>query len=59
LRANGSRECAPDDRLREAIHRAAKQVDCFVAIAPLRKRLAFVAGNDRGGERPTESKRRT
>src|SRR5258707_3382808 len=26
LRANGSRECAPDDRLREAIHRAAKQV---------------------------------
>jgi hypothetical protein len=35
LRANGSRECAPDDRLREAIHtfllslRGA--VDCFVA----------------------------
>jgi len=26
LRANGSREAAPDDRLREAIHRAAKQV---------------------------------
>jgi hypothetical protein len=25
LRANGSRECAPDDRLREAIHCAAKQ----------------------------------
>src|SRR5260221_12490197 len=25
LRANGSRECAPDDRLREAIHRAAKE----------------------------------
>jgi hypothetical protein len=23
LRANGSRECAPDDRLREAIHFAA------------------------------------
>jgi len=23
LRANGSRECAPDDRLREAIHSAA------------------------------------
>ena len=35
LRANGSRECAPDDRLREAIHRAASQsVDCFVAFAP-------------------------
>jgi hypothetical protein len=30
LRANGSRECAPDDRLREAIHGAAK-LDCFVA----------------------------
>jgi hypothetical protein len=26
LRANGPRECAPDDRLREAIHRAAKKV---------------------------------
>jgi uncharacterized small protein (DUF1192 family) len=31
LRANGSRECAPDDRLREAIHLAAKEMDCFVA----------------------------
>jgi len=32
LRGNGSRECAPDDRLREAIHRAAKRrMDCFVA----------------------------
>ena len=26
LRANGSRECAPDDRLREAIHKVTKQV---------------------------------
>jgi hypothetical protein len=26
LRANGSRECAPDDRLREAIHLDARQV---------------------------------
>jgi hypothetical protein len=25
LRANGSRECAPDDRLREAIHHDAKK----------------------------------
>jgi len=25
LRANGSRECAPDDRLREAIHKATKE----------------------------------
>src|SRR5947208_17046130 len=31
LRANGSRECAPDDRLREAIHLAAK------SISPQRK----------------------
>src|SRR5712664_2790121 len=33
LRANGSRECAPDDRLHEAIHLAAqrKKMDCFVA----------------------------
>jgi hypothetical protein len=28
LRANGSRECAPDDGLHEAIHRA---LDCIVA----------------------------
>jgi hypothetical protein len=48
LRANGSRECAPDDRLREAIQTSAKigRMDCFVACAPLRKRFAFVAGND-------------
>jgi hypothetical protein len=25
LRANGSRECAPDDKLREAIHPTAKR----------------------------------
>src|SRR5882757_7864486 len=32
LRANGSRECAPDDRLREAIHNATcRGMDCFVA----------------------------
>jgi hypothetical protein len=31
LRANGSRECAPDDRLREAIHTIciANDLDCF------------------------------
>ena len=34
LRANGSRECAPDDRLREAIHRREESVDCFVRCAP-------------------------
>ncbi len=31
MRANGSRGCAPDDRLREAIHRAQERMDCFVA----------------------------
>jgi hypothetical protein len=31
LRANGSRECAPDDRLREAIQDLRQGVDCFVA----------------------------
>jgi hypothetical protein len=49
-----------DDRLREAIHLSPKgkmgKMDCFVASAqncfailsraPLRKRFAFVAGND-------------
>jgi hypothetical protein len=30
----------------EAIQNRAKGLDCFVAIAPLRKRFAFVAGND-------------
>src|SRR6266436_7899607 len=32
LRANGSRECAPDDKLREAMHACRKEsMDCFVA----------------------------
>jgi hypothetical protein len=32
--ANGSRECAPDDRLREAIHRPAqRKMDCFASLA--------------------------
>jgi hypothetical protein len=35
LRANGSRERAPDDRLREAIHASTRgRMDCFVAYAP-------------------------
>jgi hypothetical protein len=41
----GRREAPPDGRLREAIHLQAR-VGCFVACAPLRKRCAFVAGND-------------
>jgi hypothetical protein len=32
LRANGSRECAPDERLREAIHGSTCcGMDCYVA----------------------------
>src|SRR5258706_1764100 len=31
LRANGPRECAPDDRLREAIHLAARQNENWIA----------------------------
>ena len=30
----------------EAIQNRPKTLDCFVAFAPLRKRLPFVAGND-------------
>jgi hypothetical protein len=31
LRANGSGECPPDDRLREAIQGHKERLDCFVA----------------------------
>jgi hypothetical protein len=31
LRANGSRECAPDDRLREAIHLTAVRNEGWIA----------------------------
>src|SRR5712671_746306 len=41
LRANGSRECAPDDRLREAIQ--SRGMDCFVA--------EFIIGPAEGGTR--------
>jgi hypothetical protein len=48
--ANGSRERAPDDRLREAIHLAMERKNGLLRrFAPLRKRFAFVADND-GGE---------
>jgi hypothetical protein len=46
LRATGSRECAPDDRLREAIHLPTRKHGLLRRVAPLRKRFAFVAGND-------------
>jgi hypothetical protein len=44
--ANGSRECATDDRRREAFQRTRTRLDCFAPCARLRKRFAFVAGND-------------
>jgi hypothetical protein len=40
LRADGSRECAPDDRLHEAIHLRLSKMDCFVASL-----LAMTTGN--------------
>jgi hypothetical protein len=46
LRANGSRECAPDDRLREAIHRIERfALDCFVASL-----LAMTANYEHHGQ---------
>ena len=45
LRANGSRECAPDDRLRETIQNVLDANGLLRRFAPLRKRFAFVAGN--------------
>ena len=48
-RANGSRECAPGDRLREAIQFHAEDWIASSLCAPLRKRFAFVAGNDDTG----------
>jgi hypothetical protein len=50
LRANGSRECAPDDRLREAIHSFfAGHMDCFVAepvIGPAERPDPLAPRND-------------
>src|SRR5438270_2653288 len=43
LRANGSRERAPDDRLREAIQSRETRLDCFVA--------EFIIGPAKGGNR--------
>jgi hypothetical protein len=50
LRATGSRECAPDNRLSEAIHRAAKKVrmDCFASLAM----TADTVSHSRGAMRP-------
>ena len=42
MRANGSGECPPDDRLREAIQSDSEGLDCFVAtlLAMTKKRPA-------------------
>src|SRR5579863_8860259 len=44
LRANGSRDARP--MTGSAKQSMLRHMDCFVAYAPLRKRFAFVAGND-------------
>jgi hypothetical protein len=43
LRANGSRECAPDDRLREAIQLLSLRgkMDCFASLAMTRRERAL------------------
>ena len=43
MRANGSGECSPDDRLREAIQSHERRLDCFVA--------EFIIGPAEGGTR--------
>jgi hypothetical protein len=45
LRANGSRECAPDDRLREAIQGRKQGLDCFVASLLALTEAAELQGN--------------
>jgi hypothetical protein len=58
LRANGSRECAPDDRLREAIHRVSREVCiCFVATLVAMTTVNIVARMERSEIR--ESRRQT
>ena len=47
LRANGSRECAPDDRLREAIHGARK--------GGLERAVACLACHGEKGQSETEN----
>jgi hypothetical protein len=46
---NGSREGAPDDRLRESIPSSRQKNWIACRLAPLRKRFAFVADNDAMG----------
>ena len=51
LRANGSRECAPDDRLREAIHIAARKEE-WIAFASLRNDGCDIVSRSRGSKSP-------
>src|SRR5579863_2903176 len=52
---SNSRHCEPTGRAnarpmtgsaKQSIEQQARKLDCFVAYAPVRKRFAFVAGND-------------
>ena len=53
LRANGSRERAPDDRLREAIHvSTVRKVDCFVAALPCANALRLSQAMTSADTRP-------
>jgi hypothetical protein len=48
MRANGSRECAPDDRLREATQSQTKvKMDCFVASLLAMTGLIFESNSRR------------
>ena len=46
LRANGSRECAPDDRLREAIQKLKKQTGLLPPRAPPLRRTRTLGSSD-------------
>src|SRR5229473_3607621 len=54
LRANGSRECAPDDRLRDAIHLAPKEsMDCFASLAMTALPISDTTSRPRGALHPS------
>jgi hypothetical protein len=42
-------------KAKQSISPRKERMDCFVASAPLRKRFAFVAGNDVDGAAPYEA----
>src|SRR3984957_14971614 len=56
LRANGSRECAPDDRLSEAIHLSARRaMDCFADAS--QRRINNITAGGRAIARRTGTER--